>query len=504
MGTVKGFFMSLGKPLSCYIAVGVIAYLAGQGAVQAEPWIDTRDPWLRGDIERLAQAGLISVPINTWPLMWASLVNDLETVEVNDIPTQLHGTLGRVLYAGKNATRSNQSHRSVSVSVATESQTLRHYGDSSREGAELRMRSTGLTDHMAYNLELTHSHDPWDGDKTNYDNSYFGFVLGNWIGLIGNIEKWWGPGWSSSIMLSNNARPTPGLTLHRNYSDPFELKPLKWLGPWTTNLFISKLDDKRFIDSAKLVGLTLGFRPTPSLEINLRRTAQWGGEGRPQGLKNFIKLIGGVSDNCFTVDCRASEPGNQLAGYDISWAVPWLNTTVYGQKIGEDEIGKKPAKNARQVGLKMPVNTDLFNGMLFVEYEDTATDKSLGRYNVIYNHHLYKTGYRYQGRAIGATWDNDSKVFSIGALGYLANGDQMELRYTEGTINRDSFYTTVPSTHSVSLQGSDFQSLSGKWQHPFDWGEAQLQGRYTDNLFESYGRQEEKFRLSATVVYRFY
>ena len=490
--------------LGRYIALGLVVLCAGQATVQAEPWIDTKDAWLRGDIERLSQAGLIKGPINTWPLMWGSLMNDLEAAKASDIPIVLQGSLGRVLSAGKDATRSRESHQSVSLTVATESQTFRHFGDASREGTELRVRRNGLTDHMAYNLELTQSKDPWDGDKTHYDSSYFGFVLGNWIGLVGNIEKWWGPGWNSSLLLSNNARPTPGVTLHRNYADAFELPVLKRLGPWTTNMFISKLDDERVIDNAKLVGMTVGFRPAPSLEINLRRTAQWGGEGRPHGLKNFIKLIGGMSDNCRTADCRVTEPGNQLAGYDISWDVPWLNATVYGQKIGEDEIGKKPAKNARQIGLKVPINTGLFSGMLFIEHDDTATDKPLGRYNVIYNHHLYKTGYRYQGRAIGATWDNDSKVSSIGAIGYAANGDQLELRYVKGTINRDSVDTARPTTHSVSVQGGDFQSLSGKWQREFAWGEAQLQGRYTDNLLENYGRQEDKFRLSATVVYRFY
>ncbi|MDB4077170.1 capsule assembly Wzi family protein [Porticoccaceae bacterium] len=480
------------------------AFLAGQTVVKAEPWVDTRDAWLRADIERLAQAGVIKVPINTWPLMWGSVMNDLEAAEIKAIPTSLHGSLGRLLSAGKDATRTNEPRQSVRLSAATESQTFRHFGDDSREGAEFSVRRSGLTKHLAYNLEVTQAVDPWDGDKTHYDNSYFGFVVGNWIGLVGNIEKWWGPGWNSSIMLSNNASPTPGFTLHRNYSDPFELPVLNWLGPWTTNMFISKLDDERFIDQAKLVGLTVGFRPTPSLEVNLRRTAQWGGEGRPHGLKNFIKLIGGVSDNCYTVECRVTEPGNQLAGFDVSWDVPWINATVYGQKIGEDEHNKTPAKNARQIGLKLPINTELFSGMLFIEHDDTATGDPLARYNVFYNHYIYQTGYRYQGRAIGATWGNDSKVFSIGALGYLTNGDQMELRYAEGIINRDSFDTTVPSKHSVSLEGGDFKSLSGKWQRAFEWGEAQLQGRYTDNVLESYGRQEDKFRLSASVVYRFY
>lgn len=495
--------MLLKNTVGRYAAIVLVGLMAGQITAQAEPWVDTRDAWLRADIERLAQAGVIKVPINTWPLMWASIMSDLEVADIKNTPIALQGSHNRLLSAGKDATRANEPHQSIKLSAASESQTFRHFGDSAREAGEFTVRRSGLTDHLAYNLEVTHVIDPWDGEKNHYDNSYFGFVLGNWVGLVGNVEKWWGPGWNSSIMLSNNARPTPGFTLQRNYSDPFKLPILTWLGPWTTNMFISKLDDERFIANAKLVGLTLGFRPVPSLEINLRRTAQWGGEGRPHGLKNFFKLLGGVSDNCYTADCRITEPGNQLAGFDVSWHVPWVDVTVYGQKIGEDEHRATPAKNARQVGIKVPINNDFISGMLFVEQDDTATGDPFARYNVFYNHSIYQTGYRYEGRVIGATWDNDSKVFSLGALGYLSNGDQVELRYSEGDINRDSLNTGSATRHSVTPAGADFTSFTGKWQRSFNWGEVEIHGRYRDKVVDTLGRQEDKLRVSASVTYRF-
>ena len=496
--------MGIKRMLPRYAVVVFLALLVGQIESQAEPWVDTRDAWLRADVERLAQAGVIKVPINTWPLMWGSIMNELEAADINTVPAALHGSLGRLILAGKDAVRANAPRQSIRVSAATESQTFRHFGDDSREELEFRVRRSGLTNHLAYNLEIAYSVDAWDGDNSYLDNSYFGFVLGNWVGLVGNVEKWWGPGWNSSIMLSNNARPTPGFTLHRNYSEPFELPVLKWLGPWTTNMFISKLDDERFINDAKLVGLTVGFRPIPAVEINLRRTAQWGGEGRPHGLKNFIKLVGGASDNCYTAECRVTEPGNQLAGFDLSWDLPWVDATVYGQKIGEDEHRLSPAKNARQVGIKLPFSSRWLDGVVFVEQDDTATGDPLARYNIFYNHSIYQTGYRYQGRVIGATWDNDSKVFSIGALGHLANGDKIEVRYSDGTINRDSLATAAATLHSVTNVGAEFTSLSGKWQRPFAWGEVQVEGRYRDKLVETFGRQEDKLRVSASLVYRFY
>lgn len=467
----------------------------------ADPWIETRDANLRADIERLSSAGVITVPINTWPLMWSGIIEDIDGYDQHSEPS-LRASYQRVMAASKKVQRSDRVQSSIKLSLANDSQLMRHYGDDSRDQRTLTVRRMGITENFAYNLEVAKVTDPWDGDKTIYDNSYFGFVLGNWIGVAGNIEKWWGPGWNSSLLLTNNARPTPGLTLQRNYSDASELPILNWLGPWTTNLFISKLDDERVVDDAKLVGMTLGFRPTASLEINLRRTAQWGGQDRPQGFQNFFRLVTGISDNCETVECRLDEPGNQLGAIDISWNMPWVQGSLYAQTLGEDESGALPSRSSRQYGFKKGVDTQYFNGMVFVEHDNTSTVSYSNHYNILYNHGIYRTGYRYQGRVIGATWDNDSKVNSLGIVGFLTNGDAVEARYSRGDLNIDSI-NGAASRHSITTQGATFSSVSAKWRRSFLWGQAEIQGRYTDKLVDEFGRQERRLRIGASLTYEF-
>jgi len=472
---------------------------------KAEPWLDTHNAPLRADIEQLSRAGIISVPINTWPLMWSGILNDLERRDSapRALSLELQNSLTRVLTAGRHATRVDQPHQSLSLSMADQSQLFRQFGDNSRDEAQITLGRSGMTEHLAYNLEISRTVNPWDDEQAHYDNSYFGLVWGNWIAIIGNSEKWWGPGWNSNLILSNNARPTPGLTLQRNYSKPFHWPVLKHLGPWTTNLFISKLDDERHIDNAKLVGMTVGFRPRQSLEINLRRAAQWGGEGRPQSAKSFFELVTGLADNCGDPSCKADEPGNQLGGIDFRWDMPWLNASIYGQRVGEDEAGGLPAKNASQLGLQLSLNNPWFQGIGFIEYDNTSTSSSSSRYNVLYNHGIYQTGYRYQGRSIGSTWDNDSTVTSIGAIGYLNNGDSIEARFSSGELNVDSLDSGTSSRHSITTEGSRFNLLSAKWQRAFDWGELQIEGRYTDRLVDDFGRQQDKLRLAASVSHRF-
>ena len=470
----------------------------------AEPWIDTRDSWLRADIERLSQAGIITVPITTWPLMWSGILNDLERAQLKSIKPVLQDTYARVLSAGKRATRSNQYHQSARLSLATESQLFRHYGDNAREEGELSVRRNGMTDHFAYNLELTRTQNPWDGDDNRFDNSYFGVVAGNWIALAGRVEKWWGPGWSSNLLLTNNARPTFGLTLQRNYSDPFDFPVLEWFGPWTTNIFISELDDERHINNAKLVGMTVGFRPIQSLEINLRRGAQWGGDGRPQSFNNFVKLVLANSDNCPEQSCKPNEPGNQIAGADFRWDLPWYDLSVYGQMVGEDGSGSLPSKRAYERGVQYSFSSEYIDGMLYAEYSVTsATAAPEGaQYNVFYNHSIYQTGYRYEGRVIGATWDNDSSVTTLGLIGHLSNGDTLEARMLSGTINEDSF-NSAPSAHSITNNGGEFNALSARWRRTFGWGELQVETAYTDERLDQHGRQDDEYRIGATAIFRF-
>lgn len=488
-------------PITLWILAIVLS--AWSPLIIAEPWIDTRDQWLRSDIERLAQAQIIRAPINTWPLMWPSLLEDLSDTPLAQIPKRLTDSHARVLAAGTAALRLRRSHVSARAAGANSAQTFRHYGASNGDRSQLVLRNHLMSVHFASNLEIGLLTDPWDDDRVRFDHSYIGLAWGNWVTLFGAIDRWWGPAWSSNLIISNNARPTPGFTLKRNYSDPSELPILKHLGPWTSSFFISQLDDRRHIEDAKLVGMTLGWRPVPSFEVNFRRTAQWGGNGRPQSASNFFKLLSGTSDNCTAAECKDDEPGNQLGGVDLRWNLPWLTSSIYAQAIGEDEAGGLPSRRAHQLGMQFTLDATIYSGIAFVEFDDTRIGSYEQHYNILYNHNIYKTGYRYRGRAIGSTWDNDSQIVSIGTIGRFNNGDSLELRYSHGKINRDSHDWQASSQHSISPNGGSLRTLSARWRRTLAWGELEFSARYTDDPVDQYGRQAEKLRVVASATYGF-
>ena len=57
----------------CLLVLGPVA--------SATPWLDTSDNYLRQSLQTLAQAGLLTGPINTYPIMWKNIAIDLNKID---------------------------------------------------------------------------------------------------------------------------------------------------------------------------------------------------------------------------------------------------------------------------------------------------------------------------------------------------------------------------------------------------------------------------------------
>ncbi|MCP4322624.1 MAG: hypothetical protein GY787_12415 [Alteromonadales bacterium] len=60
--------------------------------VNASPWLETNDPYIRADLQLLADAGLLDAPINHYPLRWATFGDDVKSksTEANASIAQKH------------------------------------------------------------------------------------------------------------------------------------------------------------------------------------------------------------------------------------------------------------------------------------------------------------------------------------------------------------------------------------------------------------------------------
>ncbi len=431
----------------------------------AGPWVDTDDLWLRQDIELLADAGIIKSPITTYPLMWSNIAKDIDHTNIEDVPTPYKESYWRVKKKIQQAFK-NLARKELRFSASSSPVALRSFGSQPREEFELSAIGAGISQNWAWKTQLTYVTDPLDGDEIRPDGSYLSSVWGNWVLSAGWVDKWWGPSWNSAHLVSNNARPFPALMLQRNYASPFESDWLAWIGPWSLDTFFGQLDDDRFVDNPYILGASITFKPIQTLEIGLRRTAQWGGEGRPTSVSSLIDLVFG-RDNCGSdgISCEnnINEPGNQIAGIDIKWRLfedsPF---SLYTSIVGEDEAGYLPAKKVYQLGLTSNLSLGGTQWRYFIEYSDTSiTD---GQFDILYEHHIYRTGYRYNQLSIGSTYDNDSETIVLGIMTQLDHAHALSLSIQHLDLNQNAGQPDDRQNHTLSNNGYKGVVLNASWR----------------------------------------
>ena len=461
---------------------------------KAEPWLDTRDQWLRADIEALSSHGVINTPITTWPLPWARIIKDIDDINFNKVPDAVKPALMRVKRKARIET-ARETRSELSLRAGNEYKVLRQFGDQRREKAEISSRTTGVTSSFAWNIEATKTFDPVDREEQRLDHSYVAAIWGNWILSAGAQERWYGPSWDSSLILSNNARPIPALSIQRNYADPFESVWLSWIGPWSLSAFAGQLEDRRFIPHAKLLGMSVSFKPFDSLEIGLRRTAQWGGKGRPESLSSLIDLAIGRT-NCDEIDSgcgdrlNSSEAGNQLAAVDFNWQLPTEARlgSIYGQLVGEDEAGFAPSRKFYQFGYKNHFTVSNLLLTTYLEYSDTENEH---RRNLTYEHGIYQTGYRTEGRSIGSTYDSDTQAITLGLIASDISGSRYSVSYSQVDLNNDN----TGDKHSINNAAVSFNRVAFKYQYPTEYGLLGVDIEFKDKIFDSFGYNQERYNL---------
>jgi hypothetical protein len=381
------------------------------------------------------------------------------------------------------------------ITAAKEPPTIRTFESTPREDTELVGSLSWIGDRFAFELNATYvsldSTDSFEDDsEVRPDGSFGAVALGNWMLVAGYPERWWGPGWDGSLILSTSARPTPQIAISRNSAQPFESRWLNWIGPWTLTSFMGQLDDERVVDDALLFGLRFTFKPLPSLEIGLSRTAQWCGDGRPCDFDTFGNLLLGRDNRGANVD-EEDEPGNQLAGFDVRWAMPWLDrsTAVYAQWIGEDsrQGGPQIGSWLRQIGGEYSgvAFGGRWNHRTYLEYTDTiCREGGLGfsnkKFNCAYEHSIYRTGYRYEDASIGDGMDGDGTSISIGSI--WQGGQDLSWQFSARHI--DTNQSATPSAnHTIAPTRIEIDELLAIHERPLWIGWLRVALGYRDTSY---------------------
>lgn len=464
-------------------------------SVNAEPWVKPDDYGLRADIQQLADAGVILAPVTTYPLMWKSFISDVESMPLEQLSPSLQDALLRIKHRYKSENSSSHSLQ-LSAFAATDPIIATSFGATNTQETELSAAYAYLGDNFAAKVAINYRKDGkkclvdgkttddivtdeqalTDCNDTSLDDSYLAYRLGNWIFRAGAVEQFWGPGVDNSLIMSGNAKPLPALSVTREKSTAFETPWLSWIGQWSFTAQMAKLESKRVIPDALLWSTRVNFRPIQQLEIALSWSAQWAGDGQPSSAGDFIDVITGQTACIGEANsCDAqfeSKIGNQLAGIDIRWSDTLFNHpyALYASTIGEDASSQfKPSDRAYLFGVQTTQRIYEQNILFNIEYIDTGVTctSELIRENCYYENIDYKSGYRYHGRTIASTYDNDTQSVVLTLLGQLSSGDDWQVKLRNVDYNSDKsdrYQNNIDLGNSITKTGFNSKQLELRYR----------------------------------------
>ena len=457
-----------------------ISLLCTTSAAFADPWLAPGDLGLRHDIELLADEGIIRSPVTTWPMSWPDIARDVLAVSTG--PTQnplIDGALQRVARAARAASTPGPAGLEVRIAGVAEPTELRTFSDTPRDSGEASAAMSWLGERFAARLEVTAAADPTDNAAVRLDNSYVGVSLGNFMISAGLMQRWWGPGWEGSLILGTNARPMPTLTVERNYTDAFKTPWLRWIGPWRASLAVGQADrgdsardgSLTVLPDVKFLAARVNFKPRPWLEIALTRSAQFCGQGRECNLGTVGDLLLG-RDNQVVNGSTSTQPGNQMAGYDIRVRSPWKKLPIagYAQFIGEDEASGLPSKFMGLLGGEIWGANRFGSWRLRGEFADSACTftRSSPDFNCGYRNSLFPQGYTYRGRVIGHAMDNDGRMYSAAALLVRPSGETWSLLVRKVNLNRGG--ATPDADHALAPGPAEIRNVELEYNRALDLG----------------------------------
>ena len=214
-------------------------------AAWAGPFIPAGDMALRHDIQRLADAGIIKGPTTTWPLAWGPILDDLRQADPSSLHPSVVASLTRVRDRANWETRTGLLTFKSKVGGAENPTRVRSFQDTPRGTIEIAAGVGWIGDRFSIELNLQGVDSDQDREELRADDSMIGVMLGNWSVAASTQQRWWGPGWDGSLILSNNARPIPSLTIDRVFTDAFKTKWLSWIGPWDLAVVFGQLESDR-------------------------------------------------------------------------------------------------------------------------------------------------------------------------------------------------------------------------------------------------------------------
>ena len=415
--------------------------------VNSSPWIDNEDDFFRMDIESLiVDCNLKDIHLDSNPISTLTIYKTLSEESSNESESCINR---RDAYKKDIFRKYNGKKTYIGFQSKTNKNYFQEIGKRYLPQSNFYYSTSDFKGNFFYQLKFTSFE--VDGKKEDiFDESFLAFKKNNTIFSIGRISKWWSPSWDNSLILSNSARPSSGLSI-RNFEP---IKPRsdffrRLITSYNYNIFINQLEKNRDYPRTNFFGNRFEFLLFNYLNFSVFRTAQFGGEGRNVNLETIERVLSGkdTTNRNLSFD---EQSGNQIAGIDFSFRLPKSKRLkIYGQYLGED--GLDPIIDDRWIGAIFPSKRFGGIGIAYTFGSDNISHVRLERVdtesdvkNVTYNHSLYTDGYRHYDIPIGANVDADSER-TILSFNKLSNKIFYRISYSKSEINKNNSETNYLS-----------------------------------------------------------
>jgi len=141
----------------------------------------------------------------------------------------------------------------------------------------------------------------------------------------------------------------------------------------------------------------------------------------------------------------------------------------------------------------------------FIEYSDTFPRcyNTNVKGNCAYEHADYKGGYRYNGRSMASTYDNDAYIYTLGFIGFSPNGDQWKanLRYLD--LNMDNSNRTAPGGNTAATIAEVAKQIDFTYIFPLFKGQTEAGVSYTHSNYQNNISSDDIVDIWAKWTYTF-
>ena len=422
--------------------------------LESSPWVPPDDVLVKHDLQILSDAGVLNIPINTWPIAWGDVAYNLKIDNPENLAPEtllsLQNIKQRLIEEEMGGISAN-----AEIKVSKNPDQIMTFFDPVNTKKLAASSASYMSKNLAINLKY---------EKTNtyelLDESYISLARGNYSMTLGSKKNWWGPGWMGSTVFSTNARPIRGLSIERNFSDPFQNRFLGILGNWDLAFILGDISNSNLTPDRRFTALRLGIRPKNNLEIGFSKSAIICDKGTGCG---FSKIIDGVigSDDVYdlnTIDYRVSG-----SFFDIPFA-------TYGQ-ISGSSFSKSVGLFGLESWGSLEDSNKFESFRVFTELSSTTCGITGGqsKYGCAYQDDQYPSAYHSNGSNIGHPLDGDSLAMSLGGMLIIDDTQLYKSTLTIGRINRGS-----DTGYLFSQDSTDFLNFNLGYQFDLYWYDISL------------------------------